>query len=246
MWFELEEMGLRGWADVQSVRECPAIPPGRGRVVLATVTHYNTFVMDVRLEGQMEPLRPTDRHRLFSITRNDWVPTALLQTGEILRTVDGSARIASIQPWPGAHRVFNLEVETEHSYFAGEAKVLSHNTNPCSTPLDAVKSRGRLGSPSTRAHIDGVATEMERRGWEITGGGGRLPEEYLPGPGGARKGSSFPDITAIKDGRTLRVNTIDTRVNGVMPTTREAANAARIRTQTPGDHLLLLPKPKKP
>ncbi len=103
---------------------------------------------------------------------------------------------------------------------------------------------GRLGKQSTRAHIDDVASEMEKRGWEITGGGNRLPEEYLPGPGGARKGSSFPDITATKDGRTLRVNTVDTRVNGVTPTTREATNAARIRSQTPGDHLLLIPKPK--
>ncbi|QJE95267.1 RHS repeat-associated core domain-containing protein [Luteolibacter luteus] len=111
---------------------------------------------------------------------------------------------------------------------------------------NAAKGGGRLGNPSTRAHIDDVATEMEKRGWEVTGGGGRLPEEYLPGPGGARNGSSFPDITATKDGRTLRVNTVDTRADGVTPTTREATNAARIRSQTPGDHLLLVPKPKKP
>jgi hypothetical protein len=103
---------------------------------------------------------------------------------------------------------------------------------------------GRLGKESTRTHIDDVAAEMESRGFEITGGGNRLPEEYLPGPGGGRKGSSFPDITATKNGRTVRVNTVDTRVNGVTPTTREAANAARIRAQTPGDHLLLVPKPK--
>ncbi len=102
---------------------------------------------------------------------------------------------------------------------------------------------GRLGKPSTRQHIDDVATEMENRGYTITGGGNRLPEEYLPGPGGGRKGSSFPDITATKNGRTVRVNTVDTRADGITPTTREAANAARIRSQTPGDHLLLIPKP---
>ncbi|MDZ4151341.1 hypothetical protein, partial [Methylicorpusculum sp.] len=102
---------------------------------------------------------------------------------------------------------------------------------------------GRLGSQSTRNHIDSVATEMEKRGWTISGGGNRLPEEYLPGLGGGRKGSSFPDITATKNGNTLRVNTIDTRADGVTPTTREATNAARIRSQTPGDHLLLIPKP---
>lgn len=103
---------------------------------------------------------------------------------------------------------------------------------------------GRLGKDSTRQHVDDVAEEMEKRGFTITRGGNRYPEEYLPGPGGSRKGSSFPDITATKNGRTLRVNTVDTRVDGVTPTTREATNAARIRAQTPGDHLLLIPKPK--
>ena len=102
---------------------------------------------------------------------------------------------------------------------------------------------GRLGKLSTRQHIDDIATEMEKRGFTITGGGNRLPEEYLPGPGGGRKGASFPDITATKNDRTVRVNTVDTRADGITPTTREAANAARIRSQTPGDHLLLIPKP---
>ncbi len=103
---------------------------------------------------------------------------------------------------------------------------------------------GRLGKDATRAQITDVANEMERRGYEITGGGGKLPEEYLPGPGGGRTGSSFPDITATKNGRTVRVNTIDTRADGITPTTREARNATRIRQQTPGDHLILIPKPK--
>lgn len=68
------------------------------------------------------------------------MPTASLETGEILRTVDGSARIASIKSRPGPHRVFNIEVETEHSYFAGKAKVLSHNANPCAAPPPSGKS----------------------------------------------------------------------------------------------------------
>jgi hypothetical protein len=87
-----------------------------------------------------------------------------------------------------------------------------------------------------------VANEMEKRGWAISHGGGRASEEYLPGPGGGRKGSSYPDITATKDGKTLRVNTVDTYKDGITPTKRESANAARIRAQT-GEHLLLVPKP---
>lgn len=83
---------------------------------------------------------------------------------------------------------------------------------------------------------------MEKRGWRITGGGGRRPEEYLPGPGGAQRGSSYPDITGTRDGKTLRVNTVHRRVDGVTLTTRDPTNAARIRTQS-GEHVLAIPKP---
>lgn len=85
--------------------------------------------------------------------------------------------------------------------------------------------------------------ELERRRFEVTGGGCRLPEEFLPGPGGGNKGSNFPDITATRNGRTVRVNTVDTLQDGVTPTAREAAAAAQIRAKTPGDHLILIPKP---
>ena len=103
---------------------------------------------------------------------------------------------------------------------------------------------GRLGSQGTRAHVGEVAGEMESRRWRITGGGGRALEEFLPGPNGARRGGSYPDITATKNGRTLRVNTVDTRADGVTSTAREAATAARIRAQT-GEHVLLVPKLKQ-
>jgi filamentous hemagglutinin len=70
-------------------------------------------------------------------------------------------------------------------------------------------------------------------------------EEYLPGPGGGRLGSNWLDITAVKNGRTLRINTIDTLADGITPTAREAAAAASIRAKAlPGEHLLLIPKPK--
>ena len=103
---------------------------------------------------------------------------------------------------------------------------------------------GRLGSPATRAQVDQVASELVRREFQLTGGGGRLPEEFIRGAGGGRRGSAFPDITAIKSGKTLRINTIDTLRDGVTPTARESRNAARIRSLRPEDRLLLIPKKK--
>jgi len=102
---------------------------------------------------------------------------------------------------------------------------------------------GRLGNQKTRDHVESVATILEQRDFTIIHGGNRFSEEYLPGLGGGRRGSSYPDITATKNGRTVRINTIDTRADGITPSTREATNARRIRSQTPGDHLLLIPKP---
>lgn len=105
----------------------------------------------------------------------------------------------------------------------------------------ATIQRGRLGNATTRSQIESIASELESRGYTITGGGGRMPEEYLKPLSGGRKGGSYVDITAIKDGKTLRINTVDIYKNG-KPTLRELRNAARIRQQTPGDHLLLIPK----
>lgn len=109
--------------------------------------------------------------------------------------------------------------------------------------VSAARGPGILGKQSTRDQLNAISAELVRRGYTITGGGDRLPEEYIAGPGGARKGASHPDITATKDGKTIRVNTVDTLADGVTPNRREATNAARIRAQT-GEHLLLVPKKK--
>ncbi len=87
--------------------------------------------MDLRLARVSEPLHLTDRHRLYSATRQDWIPASDLRAGEDLATRSGTARIQSVSAAPGTHRVFNIEAESEHCFFAGSEQVLSHNTNPC-------------------------------------------------------------------------------------------------------------------
>jgi uncharacterized protein RhaS with RHS repeats len=107
----------------------------------------------------------------------------------------------------------------------------------------AASRGGRLGSASTRAQTEAIATELESRGYTITGGGGRRAEEFLKPLNGGRKGGSFLDITATHpEYGTLRINTVDIYKNG-LPTIRELTNATRIRTQiAPGEHLLLISK----
>lgn len=112
--------------------------------------------------------------------------------------------------------------------------------NTQGTGEGAVNPGGRLGNAATRAQNGQIADYLESEGWEITGGGGRLKEEYLPGPNGGTKGSNYVDITATKDGQTIRINTVDTYKNGEL-TTREA-NAANLINSKTGGNIITIPK----
>jgi RHS repeat-associated protein len=102
-------------------------------------------------------------------------------------------------------------------------------------------SGGRWGNSATRQLNHEVATQLEREGWDIIRGGGRRSEEWIAGPGGGKKGGTWVDITAEKDGRRLRVQTVDTDPHG-NPTDREMDAAKRIRAFAPNDDLRLIRK----
>jgi hypothetical protein len=102
---------------------------------------------------------------------------------------------------------------------------------------------GRWGNDVTRSQLRLYATMLAERGWTVTRGGAGFagPEEWLPPLAPGQKGN-FVDLTAVRNGKTLRIQTIDVQTDGVTPTPREAVNAALIRLKTPGDHVLLVPK----
>jgi RHS repeat-associated protein len=115
---------------------------------------------------------------------------------------------------------------------------------------DYGSGRGRRGNRETREHIDAERDRFldANPDYEhVAGGteratGRKLPEEYIPGPGGGRKGSSYPDLTfEAPDGSRIRINTVDADQGGVM-TTREQANFDRIFEQT-GEPIIAVPKP---
>jgi uncharacterized Zn-binding protein involved in type VI secretion len=101
---------------------------------------------------------------------------------------------------------------------------------------------GRWGGKLTRQLNNIVATHLEEQGYRITGGAGRGPEEWIPGPGGGLKGGTFVDITAEKETSIIRVQTVTTLADNKTPTPAELAAAARIRRAFPGDQLILIPK----
>lgn len=127
VWVDFEELNAKGWAEVIEERPCPKIAPGPGRVVTATITHANDDVRTLTMSSG-EVLHVTGNHRMFSATRQDWVPVKDLHIGEALRTTKGRESVAALGYQRGRHQVYNIEVETEHCYFVGAGEVLTHNT----------------------------------------------------------------------------------------------------------------------
>lgn len=100
---------------------------------------------------------------------------------------------------------------------------------------------GRLGNESTRTQNSEIADYLESQGYTIIGGGGKGPEEYLPGPNGGTKGGNYIDITAQKGDKIIRINTVDTLADGKTPTPREQSAADSINSKT-GEIIILIPK----
>ncbi len=154
VWIDLEELNAHGWAQVVRESACPAIAPGPGRVVTATITHRNDDVRTLTLDGG-ETLHVTGNHRMYSASAQDWVPVKRLRVGEELRTPEGRKSVASLGYQQGRHQVYNLEVEQEHCYFVGDDQVLSHN---------AGAGCGSDGESPTGGKNNEVADIVERHG----------------------------------------------------------------------------------
>jgi hypothetical protein len=130
----LEELRIGvGTAEVLAVRPCPPIEQGPGHVVLSTFSHVVPETLRLRFAESDEVLELTADHRLFSIDRQDWVAADALAVGEQLRVAQGEAHLASIEVQAAPQRVYNIEVETEHSYLVSELGLLGHNSKPCPT-----------------------------------------------------------------------------------------------------------------
>ena len=104
------------------------------------------------------------------------------------------------------------------------------------------RSGGRFGGTPTRSQNVSISDALELSGYRITGGGGRGPEERIPGPDGTPKGGTYVDITARNEQETIRVQTVTTLADGKTPTPNEQAAATRIKQAFPKDKLFIIPK----
>ncbi|MEZ6094049.1 MAG: polymorphic toxin-type HINT domain-containing protein [Pirellulaceae bacterium] len=154
---DMPELGAVGEARVLSLGPCPAIEAGEGEVVISTFAHPASHqILDVTFgeetgpsaptseslragssnvqssASSLQPIGVTETHPFWSVRDQAFVPIGKLSVGDEVITLYGeSKRITSILPRPGpAERVYNLEVNGEHTYFVGTQQLLVHN-NGC-------------------------------------------------------------------------------------------------------------------
>ncbi|WP_437787769.1 polymorphic toxin-type HINT domain-containing protein [Sorangium sp. So ce1097] len=174
VWLAYEEIALAGEALVKRIGPGPRIAAVPGRVVLSTINQTANDVVRLRLSGEGEVIEATSSHRFYSVDRGDWVRADNLQSGEHVRTATGALAVSGVDVLPGAQRVFNLEVESEHEYFVSELRALSHNTDPCGGGA----ARGGIDLPPGGAAPEQVTPGVRRvEGWYQSENRAR-PEPY--------------------------------------------------------------------
>ena len=70
----------------------------------------------------------TTIHPVWSVDRQEWVPLAELAEGEVLQGLDGLAVVLSVTLSRGFRPVYNIRVDGERVYQAGELGFVVHNS----------------------------------------------------------------------------------------------------------------------
>ena len=109
-------------------REIAEPPPGC-QIVTGTFVTEQAAIVRVWLEGAAEPIGATLTHPFYSEDRAAWTGAAELHEGEMVRTLDGIARVQRIEPMADPAAVYNFEVCHTHTYYVGDGKAWVHN--PC-------------------------------------------------------------------------------------------------------------------
>jgi hypothetical protein len=124
------ECGIDGQAEVLAIGPCPAVKPGRGRVVTGTFKHSSAKVIDLYVEGLAEPIGTTANHLFWSEDRAMFVRADALRFGERLRILGESAHVNQAVRHPGLEPVYNIEVHCDHIFHISKLGILVHNAGP--------------------------------------------------------------------------------------------------------------------
>jgi hypothetical protein len=109
--------------------------------VTALTPLHQSSLLEVRIEGQQAPLRPSINHPFWVKRGNaldgSWLRADKMHVGDFVQSVQGAwRRVVAITPLPGQETVYNFTVAKDHDYFVGETGFLVHNANCGCGPLD--------------------------------------------------------------------------------------------------------------
>ena len=114
------------------------------RPVLAV--HHNPPDKTLRIALDNGDAVVVSRFHRFWLAGRGWAMARDLKPGDVLRTLDGTARITAVEPAP-VQPVFNLDVAEFRTYFVGDSAILVHDNtmpppHPSEPPFDRVSGPG--------------------------------------------------------------------------------------------------------
>ncbi len=164
----LRELGAAGKAEVLAIEPCPEIRPGTGHVVTGTFAHEpDNRLLNVRVEGQDEPIGCTDNHPFWSEDRGRFLKAGELRAGDRVRTLAGTRKVEAVSPRPAEALVYNIEVQAEHVYLVSNAGVLVHNAYNEETIEETEENRGLTWT------TENTGKESQAKAWEDGATGAR-------------------------------------------------------------------------
>jgi hypothetical protein len=123
--------------------------------VTALTPLHKDSLLEIRIEGEHDPLRPSTRHP-FWVKRGEaqaaWIESGSMRVGDQLQTLQGNwRRVVAITPLPGQETVYNFTVDKDHDYFVGETGFLVHNAGGCgcNPPLEPIRFPPEVLHPGT-------------------------------------------------------------------------------------------------
>lgn len=124
-----------------------------GRLMFTPVVavFHNKPTATCKVQAGDKMVVATGIHRFWK-ANHGWVMVRELKPGDMVRTIGGTARIASVET-DETQPVFNLEVGDGASFFVGRSGVLVHDNSivwPVSQPFDAPPDLAALTAPEAR------------------------------------------------------------------------------------------------
>jgi hypothetical protein len=126
--------------------------------ITAVLIHKNPVLTEVLLDGEHIETTP---HHPFYTQEKGWVYAGELKIGMHVRKADGSYGLVWLA-WNVEREqvMYNLTVDTAHTYFVGQGQWLVHNTGGCNITAGNGASIDNI-SPEYRARIERFAVKND-------------------------------------------------------------------------------------